>query len=373
MTQYAFGNGLTDTRIYDLQGRLLNQRLATPADITLDERAYSYDANSNILTIDTNLEDNAYGYDRLDRIIRDTIDTDPPIDYAYDLNDNRITTQRDAGVTDTLLRYIDASNRLASRETLTTGAAPTAAPTRDLVFNDVGRLFQLYEDGILKAEYVYNDEGQRTRKIVHEPAGGTSVTIYHYDQMGYLISETGTDGTLIRDYIWREGMQPLAQIDNVAGLERIVYLYTDHLMTNRLATDDVQAVVWRWEGEAFGNTPAQEIGGVTVNLRFPGQYFDAETNLHYNRFRYYDPALGRYITSDPIGLFNGTNTFVYVRANALHWTDKLGLANDSDWPNCTSVIMGTRTQDWTKQNKKIISQFTMPVPIPTGRGIEAAA
>ncbi len=62
---------------------------------------------------------------------------------------------------------------------------------------------------------------------------------------------------------------------------------------------------WRWEGEAFGNTPAS--GSVSVNLRFPGQYYDAETNLHYNHFRYYDPELGRYITSDPLGILPGLN------------------------------------------------------------------
>ena len=60
-------------------------------------------------------------------------------------------------------------------------------------------------------------------------------------------------------------------------------------MTNRLATDELQSVVWRWEGEAFGSTAAEELAGFSINLRFPGQYFDQETNLHYNWNRYYDP------------------------------------------------------------------------------------
>jgi len=147
--------------------------------------------------------------------------------------------------------------------------------------------------------------------------------------MGYLVTETRADGTLIRDYIWQEGRQPLAQIDNRAGVESIIYLYADQLMTNRLATDATRAVVWRWEGEAFGNTPAQELAGIRVNLRFPGQYFDADSGLYYNHFRYYDPNIGRYITVDPIGLGGGLNTYGYASQNPLMYIDPYGLSN---WP-----------------------------------------
>jgi RHS repeat-associated protein len=96
-------------------------------------------------------------------------------------------------------------------------------------------------------------------------------------------------------------------------------------MTNRLVTDDAQQVIWRWEGEAFGNTDAQVLGATTSNLRFPGQYFDSETNPHYNQFRYYDPKLGRYITSDPIGHRGGLNLYSYVISNPARSADPTGL------------------------------------------------
>ncbi len=67
----------------------------------------------------------------------------------------------------------------------------------------------------------------------------------------------------------------------------------------------------------------------SINLsRFPGQYYDQETGLHYNYYRYYDPTTGRYVTPDPIGLVGGINLFVYVRNDPTNNIDPLGLAND---------------------------------------------
>ena len=326
MTQCTFGNGLIDDRTYDLQGRLTGQTLQTDTSFILDQRNYGHDANSNILSILTDFEDNAYQYDALDRIIDDSIDSDTPIQFQYDLNDNRLNKDRADQSAAQRYTYEPGSNQIAQLEVFQSGATPLdPLPNRDLVYSDTGRLFQLLEDGLLKAEYIYNDQGQRTRKTLYQPDGITvdSITIFHYDQMGYLVTETTETGALLKDYIWQEGMHPIAQIDN-QGTETITYLHTDHLMTARLATDDLQTITWRWEGEAFGNTPAQELAGTQINLRFPGQYFDQESNLHYNWNRYYDPGTGRYITSDPIGLQGGINTFGYVDQNPLLYIDPTG-------------------------------------------------
>ena len=321
ITQCTFGNTLTDRRTYDLQGRLTHQILQTPANVIIDERTYTHDKNSNLLAIDTNYENNTYTYDPLDRLTTDTINLEPPVDYTYDLNDNRLTQTR--GTTEnTTYSYAADTNRLIQAQSLELGSLEPleALPDRDLVFNDANRLYQLYEDGVLVAEYTYNDEGQRTRKVVFLDGGVTETTIYHYDRSGHLITETREDGALIRDYIWTEDMQPVVQIDSAGGTESIIYLHTDHLMTGRLATDDGGTVVWRWEGDAFGATealgdPDGDLVETVVNLRFPGQYFDGETGLHYNWWRYFDPSLGSYIRSDPLGLAGGGSTYVYGNAN----------------------------------------------------------
>lgn len=188
----------------------------------------------------------------------------------------------------------------------------------------MGRLSEVRDSsGTLLAAYTYNAQGQRTRKVTSQ---GT--TVYHYDLAGNLISETQADGTPIRDYVWHNAT-PLAQLE-VGLTETLTYLHADHLSTPRRATSSAGTVIWRWEGEAFGNTPPNEdVDGngqaTAINLRFPGQYFDQETGLHYNWNRHYDPGKGRYITSDPIGTLGDSNTYLYSLANPLIFFDPTGL------------------------------------------------
>ncbi|VAW93723.1 hypothetical protein MNBD_GAMMA21-3061 [hydrothermal vent metagenome] len=97
-----------------------------------------------------------------------------------------------------------------------------------------------------------------------------------------------------------------------------------------MISDQNQTAVWQWESDPFGGTTANDdVDGDGVafvyNKRFAGQYYDSETGLHYNYFRYYDPSTGRYITSDPIGLRGGLNTYGYVGGNPANWSDPLGL------------------------------------------------
>jgi trimeric autotransporter adhesin len=113
------------------------------------------------------------------------------------------------------------------------------------------------------------------------------------------------------------------------GALSLYFVHPDHLGTPRLIADSQGTTVWTWDNtEPFGNSAPNQnpsrAGNFTFNLRFPGQYFDAETGLHYNYVRDYDPKTGRYVESDPIGLEGGTNTYGYVRAKPLDLFDPTG-------------------------------------------------
>ena len=104
----------------------------------------------------------------------------------------------------------------------------------------------------------------------------------------------------------------------------IYFVHSDHLGSPQALTDQSGTVAWAADYEPFGDV-LETVTTVSNNLRFPGQYFDEETRLHYNYFRDYDPGTGKYVQSDPIGIGGGPNTYSYVRNNRVRLSDRLGL------------------------------------------------
>ncbi len=123
------------------------------------------------------------------------------------------------------------------------------------------------------------------------------------------------------------------------------YFYqNDHLGTPQKLVKQNGAVVWSASYTAFGQATL-EIQVITNNLRFPGQYADAETGLHYNNQRYYDPRIGRYRNADPIGFAGGNNFYTYT-LNPLRFIDSLGLQSESTGVKmCFRIIYGEATSE----------------------------
>ena len=127
----------------------------------------------------------------------------------------------------------------------------------------------------------------------------------------------------------QDGFVPVATLKD----GEINYYHTDHLGTPQELTNQKGEIVWEAEYATWGNTVKVNYKRVDANiqedvalqpLRFQGQYYDAETGLHYNRFRYYDPDVGRFTTQDPIGLLGGDNLYAYA-PNPIIWFDVYGL------------------------------------------------
>jgi RHS repeat-associated protein len=130
--------------------------------------------------------------------------------------------------------------------------------------------------------------------------------------------------------VCEEGGRRITTFESRQYVSEHNYDHADHLNTPRLVANQSGQTVWRWDQqEPFGNNPADEnpsgLGAFDLPLRLPGQYFDKETGLHYNYYRDFDPSLGIYKQSDPIGLKGGLNTYVYGYANPLALIDPKGL------------------------------------------------
>jgi RHS repeat-associated protein len=177
--------------------------------------------------------------------------------------------------------------------------------------------------------YTYDSQNRRTKKVA------ATTTHYVYGLNGLLYGEYDNAGALIREYVYLNDA-PLAQVDAGAP-ETATYLHTDHLGTPRFGTNTGGTQVWAWAGDAFGVGASS--GSATVNIRMPGQYVDAESGLFYNWNRYYNPAIGRYISSDPIGIEGGLNTFLYANASPVMYMDPEGL----DYAQCMAGYIAVCT------------------------------
>jgi len=122
-------------------------------------------------------------------------------------------------------------------------------------------------------------------------------------------------------------------------------VHGDHLDTPRMLTDSTGAPAWRAYIEAYGNAHVDSPSGIQFNVRFPGQYYDEEVGIVYNWFRYYDPALGRYISTDPMGQGSGPNLYRYASSSPLTRIDPAGLL-DPYTPNGQWMLAPFRTWEF---------------------------
>jgi RHS repeat-associated protein len=208
----------------------------------------------------------------------------------------------------------------------------TAYGSNTFGYNDRGRMMGVTV-GSATTSYLYNALGQLIEK-----ATGSAVTFYVYDEAGHILGEYDGSGNLIEETVWL-GDIPVATLQPSGSSISINYVHTNQLNApTKVTRSSDNALEWRIDQDPFGTaTPNQNpssLGTFVYNLRLPGQLYMAEMGLNYNYFRDYDPQVGRYVESDPIGLRGGLNTYAYVGGNPISRTDPMGLT----WPE--SVAMG---------------------------------
>ncbi len=322
VNQFTYGNGLIHRHSVDLDYRLKEINVGT-----VFSRNYDHDIANNIASIINNLnstKNQSLGYDGLNRLVSAS-GSYGNLAYAYDSVGNRTSETRN-GVLNTYA-YPANSNRLSeiirstgNRNFIYDSAGNMLQRTGDdnsvqtATFNNANRMDSIKVNGIT-TQYVYDGLGQRTVKTL---ADG-SREIYFYDEDGHLLAVANSTGAILREYIYWEDQQ-IALINNGT----LYFIHSDHLNTPQVITNAAKNVVWSADYEPFGKLTLAP--GSTLNhvSRFPGQYADNESGLYYNYYRDYDPSIGRYIESDPIGLEGGVNTYAYVNGNPTGYVDPTG-------------------------------------------------
>jgi RHS repeat-associated protein len=342
LRQLRFGNGMVLTRSYDREERItrlqvtgadgsvvLGRRYAVGDGLNLTEIVAEEGGGPDTLTL---------GYDPAQRLVF-AGRAGESREWSYDLTGNRLRERQTVLARSDMRGYAYApgTNRLAAIDL-------DGVAERTLAHDGAGNLVQEVRQGVLY-RYGYDGPGQlaqvligsriarlratytsdgRHRLAIRSLVNGVPDGTVHliYDAQDHLLAETDPSGTVLREYVWL-GDLPVAVLDGTQDPQNPVLLFVqaDHLERPVLMAAADGTVVWRAAYDAFG--AVREITGpASLDLRFPGQWFQLETGWHYNGHRHYDPTTGRYTTPDPLGLHEepepgGTEAFDGSWAGAL--------------------------------------------------------
>lgn len=333
--------------------------------------SFEHDARGNIRGITEATLTRQYHYDALSRLTESGVppdEEDPPIHapmgmplplehYTYDATGNRLSKEQNPAQLPHLFEtysYPPDSHHLTgiNSEIRSYDAIGnlTVKGNRGFVYGDDQRLKQTTNDDEALAYYLHNGKGERVGKQTNQyvPGGGNLGYSYIYDEQGRLLAEYRSNNwqqgpQLYRLYVWLDDRPVAVRAKAGAYANEWLHIHTDHLGTSRAITRPKQGstTIWRWNlnDTAFGeHAPDEDPDGdgndFTFNLRYPGQYYDQESGLHYNYFRDYEAGAGRYVQSDPIGLRGGISTYGYVESSPLGSIDPSGLIRVDGCPDC---------------------------------------
>jgi len=347
----GIGGRLALTQTWDPAGRLTGQILFGSNADTVQRRIYRYRADGYLTDIDDILTGSrSFKLDEVGRITAVTGE-DWKESYAYDTLGNQVRAEwptyhtaveamgdrvyastriRAAGA----IRYqYDAAGRIALRQKTRLSKKPD---TWRYEWDAEDRLRVVTTPDGTVWRYLYDPLGRRTAKQRMDADGETVLEQVDFTWDGPILVEQTTTAPGLPHPVtltWEhDGFAPLSQTERITDATtqreidaRFFAIVTDLVGTPSELVDESGEIAWRTRTTLWGTTAWAASSTAYTPLRFPGQYYDPETGLHYNYHRYYDPTTARYITSDPLGIEPSPNCYAYVH-NPHALTDPMGLA-----------------------------------------------
>ncbi|MEU2762078.1 putative T7SS-secreted protein [Streptomyces sp. NPDC007094] len=347
----SFSDMLTLSSSFDEAGRLRAEHVSNAAR-TLISRTYSYRPDGHLLGMDDTARGaRTFGLDAAGRVTVVTAANWSEA-YAYDSAGNQTAASWPASHTggaadgprsyegtvitragDTRYEH-DALGRITLRQRTRLSRKPD---TWRYTWDGEDRLTEAITPDGTRWRYAYDPLGRRTRKQRLGGDGRTVVEETRFTWDGSTLCEQTTTSADVPHTValtWdHQGVRPLAQSERILSGDaaqstidrRYFAIVTDLIGSPTELIDESGELAWRTRTSLWGMATWARNSTAHTPLRFPGQYHDPETGLHYNVNRHYDPETARYLTPDPLGLGPAPNAVAYV-ANPFRWCDPLGLA-----------------------------------------------
>ena len=324
-TGLRFPGGSTLSWTHDAFDQLTAIDAKDPAGNSLLSRQFHYDDIGNLASLDTEAGQTNYQYDLKKRLVG-LQEPGHSQEFTLDATGNRLAHKIDGQNLpgDWLYDRDDQLSASPGCSYLYDANGNLTQMSRDGIdytyeYNASDRLIAVRKNGSLAATCSYDCFGNRISKN-----SGGNLVHYHYGLDHQLQGEYSPTGAPIKTYGWSDGEPLFVRFHQAEGsipAGQYAFFINDERGTPLKAFTPAGQVIWSAKYDVFGK--AEVNGPAEINLRLPGQYFDAETGLHYNGFRYYDPVTGRYTQVDPIR--DRDNYYAYASANPVANIDPLGL------------------------------------------------
>ncbi|MET7898959.1 DUF6531 domain-containing protein [Streptomyces mirabilis] len=377
------GESITLANTFDPLGRLATQSVTDTTGHTIQHRAYTYRADGNVTAIDDHLAGTRrFDLDAVGRVtaVHSATWTET---YAYDTAGNQAAAAwpsthpgheatGERAYTGTRItragnvRYEhDALGRITMRQKTRLSGKPE---TWRYEWDAEDRLTSTVSPDGTRWRYTYDALGRRAAKLRYADAGRTVVERTDFTWDGTTLCEQTTRARELPNQVtltWdHQGLHPIAQTERITSVDapqdeidsRFFAIVTDLVGTPSELVDEDGHIAWRTRSTLWGTTAWNTDATGYTPLRFPGQYYDPETGLHYNYFRHYEPETARYATPDPLGLAPAPNPHTYV-AHPHTWTDPLGLSpnyNVGQTLGDTSKLSGWIPTEVPEESKAVL-------------------